>query len=171
MARSKKPGWIDWRKSKASQVVQNAVYSGQLTGMTVEEAWGVLQHDAVIQECKVVFDQFKVRLSAYRKSFHADQERSMEESEALAHDRTLYPRESSNQRGEPVFDLSPARELLRQDVSAGKHLNMSAANLQGTRAHYMTFRADVFQRRVKQEVMRQKYIAYLNRKRVEKANR
>jgi len=171
MTKSTKPGWIDWRSSQASKVVKNAVYSGKLNGMTAEEAWGVFQHDRVVQEDKVIFDQFKVRLKGYIKTFQVEQKRSLEESEALAHDRALYARKTHNQRGELVFDLSPAKELLRQDISAAKHVSMSAANLQKTRAEYMKFRTDIFRRRVKQEVMRQKYVAHLNRNRMEKVKR
>jgi len=142
-----------------------------ITNWSAEEAWGVFQHDRVVQEDKVIFDQFKVRLKGYIKTFQVEQKRSLEESEALAHDRALYARKTHNQRGELVFDLSPAKELLRQDISAAKHVSMSAANLQKTRAEYMKFRTDIFRRRVKQEVMRQKYVAHLNRNRMEKVKR
>jgi hypothetical protein len=82
----------------------------------------------------VVFSQFKERLRDHRKQVGADITQAARELEYLAHDRSLFPRQTENHRGEPVFDLSAARLFLRADVAEGKHhqltpsqLNLSAA--------------------------------------------
>jgi hypothetical protein len=46
---------------------------------------------------------------------------SERETQALAHDRLLYPRQTHNHRGEPVFDLSVAKQFLLDDVKDKKH--------------------------------------------------
>jgi hypothetical protein len=82
-----------------------------------------------------------------------------------AHDRQLIPRQTENHRGEPVFDLSPAKMLLRADVLAGKHLTMTPSQLQQSQAAYAPFDARKFKHRIYQEVRREKYLNYLARKR------
>ncbi len=67
--------------------------------------------------------------------------RATSESEALAHDRLLFPRSNVNDRGEPVFDLSPAKLLLRGDVTAGLHNLMTPSELQNSRNEYRPFKA------------------------------
>ena len=45
-------------------------------------------------------------------------QRSKKEEDFLARNRKLYPRTTHNERGEPVFDMSSAKALLRKDVNA-----------------------------------------------------
>ena len=58
---------------------------------------------------------------------------------ALQHDRKLHPRKLVNARGEPVFDLSPAKLLLQQDVKNKKHVSMMLAVLRQSRKEYLVF--------------------------------
>jgi hypothetical protein len=55
------------------------------------------------------------------------------------HDRLLFPRQMENCRGEPVFDLSAAKLLLRTDVADGKHLTMKPLQLKLTRDEYKPY--------------------------------
>ena len=80
---------------------------------------------------------------------------------------------SSNQngvkhRGEPVFDVSNAKMLLRGDVADGKHLTMQPALLQQLRREYHPFKPRKFKERIYQEVRRVKFLTYLEQKRGEK---
>jgi hypothetical protein len=72
---------------------------------------------------------------------------------------------SHHQRSEPVFDLSPAKLLLRADVMEGKHHRMTPTELKNSRIEYRPFKAKKFKHRIYQEVRRQKFINYLNLKR------
>ena len=92
------------------------------------------------------------------------------ESEALAHDRGLFPRQTENHRGEPVFDLSAAKLLLRADVEEGKHLQMTPSQLQLYRVEYEPFDPRKFAHRIYQEVRRKKFINYLNQRRARGLN-
>jgi hypothetical protein len=135
--------------------------------LSAEEAWElVYQHMAEFNE--VVFSQFEARLRDHRRRAKEQVTRSTRESEALAHDRHIFPRQMENGRGQPVFDLSSAKMLLRADVEDGKHLRMKPLQLQRTREEYSNFSAGVFKHRIYQEVRRQKFINYLELKRVKR---
>ena len=93
------------------------------------------------------------------------------EERALARDRLLYPRQTHNDRGEPLFDLSVAKLLLREDVKANRHVTMKPSEFQRTRTEYMPFKPSIFKHRIYQEVRRKKYLYYLELKRAEKLKR
>ena len=87
---------------------------------------------------------------------------------ALAHDRTLYPRQTHNHRGQPVFDLSPAKQRLQEDVKNNLHTTMSSSELQATRPEYRNLNPNKFKDRIPQEVRRQKFLHYLELERSKK---
>jgi hypothetical protein len=93
---------------------------------------------------------------------------TQEEKEALEHDRATFPRQTRNHRGEPVFDVSNAKLLLRGDVADGKHLTMQPALLQQLRREYKPFKPRKFKERIYQEVRCVKFLNYLEQKRAEK---
>jgi hypothetical protein len=62
-----------------------------------------------------------------------------------------------NHRGEPVFDLSPAKLLLHRDVAERKHLIMPPTELQQSRIiEYGPFGKREFKHRIYQAVRREK---------------
>ena len=164
---STKPGWIDWTTSPARQVILDDLHRGILpvdaAELSAEEAWEVYRHNA--EFANVVFDQFKERLKKHRAKAGVDRVRATRESQALAHDRSLFPRQTQNNRGETVFDLSAAKLLLRDDVAEGKHERMTPSQLQESRVEYHLFNATKFKHRIYQEVRRVKFINYMNAKR------
>ena len=89
----------------------------------------------------------------------------MEEEVFFIRDRELHPRSTRNNRGELVFDLSEAKELLREDVNNKLHEQMTPLQRKATRDHYKPFSNKVFKERIYQEVRYQKYLYYLNKKR------
>jgi hypothetical protein len=131
--------------------------------ITAEEAWEV--YKTMDEFANVVFDQFKERLRDHRKQVGENKIRAAKELDALAHDRRLFPRQTVNHRGELVFDLHPAKLLLRADVESGKHLRMTRQELQLTNESYQIFRTDIFRHRIYQEVRRSKFVNYLKERR------
>jgi hypothetical protein len=129
-------GWIPWTTNcETRQILLDDLRSGLLPvnadELSAEEAWDlVYQHMA--EFVPVVFSQFKVRLKDHRKQVGADITWDALESEALTHDRSLFPRQTEqNHRGEePICDLSTAKLLLRDDVEAGKHHHMTSSQIQ-----------------------------------------
>ena len=69
----------------------------------------------------VVLDQFKARLESHRKQASEEYAVAQQEEEYFAHDRKFHPRKTHNKRGEPVFDISPAKSLLQQDIKDEMH--------------------------------------------------
>mgnify|MGYP000405943116 CR=1 FL=1 len=71
-----------------------------------------------------------------------------------------------NHLGAPVFDLSPAKLLLCEDIKDGKHLRMSPYKLrQSGIAIYGMFGLREFKRRIYQAVRREKFINWMDNKR------
>jgi hypothetical protein len=66
--------------------------------------------------------------------------------------------ETRSNRGELVFDLHPAKLLLREDVKSGENGRMTPSDFQATRPEYMLFKPAKFKERISQEVKRKKYI-------------
>ena len=173
MPRIRRVGWIDWTKSDAKQVIMNDLQNGILSidaaEVSAEAAWDVYTDTAEFSD--VLFEQFKERLRDHRRKVRGDMLRATSETEALAHDRGLFPRQTENNRGEIVFDLSPAKELLRADVAEGKHNRMTPSQLQHSRVEYHPFDSKKFKHRIYQEVRRVKFLNYLNQKRLIKATK
>ena len=172
MPRQRRAGWVNWRKSEARAVIMQDLEDGVLpvdeNACSAEDAFQIYRQYA--QFAGIKFDQFKERLKGHREQLQKLHERSNLEAEALACDRQLYPRNTHNQRGEPVFDLSEAKYLLREDVKDKKHTTVTAEALRQSRPQYRVFESEIFRRRIKQEVRRQEFVYYLSLKRPDASN-
>jgi hypothetical protein len=67
-----------------------------------------------------------------------------------------------------VFDLHPAKQLLREDIIAGAHVGMVPTKFQVTRAKYQEFDGNILWQRIYQEERYQKYLNWLEDKRTAK---
>jgi hypothetical protein len=161
-------GWIDWKKSHARAIIledlELEILPIDAAQMPAAVAWE-LYYGQMAEFNEVVFSQFEARLKDHRKKYGKLVIRSARESEALAHDRRLFPRQNENCRGEPVFDLSAAKLLLRADVAEGKHTSMTPSQLQATRDEYKPFDSRKFKHRIYQEVRRIKFLNWLDQNR------
>jgi hypothetical protein len=82
----------------------------------------------------------------------------------------LLPRDRHNERGELVFDMHPAKLLLREDVKNGVHRRMTPDYMhRSTRPEYKLFKGEIFRHRIYQEVRLQKYFNYLELKRTKES--
>jgi hypothetical protein len=118
------------------------------------------------------FDQFKLRLIDHRAQVKRLHENSQWDEAAFQHDRALMePQGTHNHRGELIFDQSPAKELLRQDVKDRQHIEMSPMELWHTRPEYLLFALKIFRQRIYQEVRLQKYWNHLEDKRTKKEDK
>ena len=86
----------------------------------------------------------------------------------MKHDRLLHPRKSIDLRGKLVFDMHPAKKMLRHDIKHGLHELMSAEELYESRTEYMEFDLKAFRRRIWQELRRVKLVNWMEYKRTEK---
>jgi hypothetical protein len=87
----------------------------------------------------------------------------------MKHNRKLFPQQTHNHRGEPVFDMDEkAKQQLREDVENKLYTAMSASELRQRRAVYQKYKPRIFRHRIYQEIRRQKMLRYLEKKRKEK---
>ena len=170
----KDPTYIDWRRSEAKLVLLDDLQKNVLpldeSVVSAEQAWAVYsEHEAF--KGLVEFKQFKIQLKAHRQQVMKKKPDLSLQLHALAHDRQLHPRASHNNRGEPVFDMSDAKALLRSDIEEDKHLGITPSQFRQTRVEYKQFPLKIFKERVYQEVRRRKFVYYMNWKRAKKVEK
>jgi hypothetical protein len=158
---------IDWRKSAAKLIILSDIQEGVLPNhLTAQEAWeSCYRHIAAFRN--VPYTQFRDRLRAHRQQHQKDTVRAAEEEIALEHDRRLFPRETHNLRGEPVFDMSYAKLLLREDVQNEIHLTMNPSDFHNSRPEYILFKSRIFRDRLRQEIRRKKFLFHLELQRTQ----
>ena len=114
----------------------------------------------------VPFDQFKKQFRSGIDKAAVRRRTAAKQLEAMEHDRQLYPRQTHNHRGEPVFDLDvEAKEQLQEDIECMRHKWMEPSELQNYREVYQKYKPHIFRFRIYQEVRRQKFLNYLDLKR------
>ena len=163
------PGNIDWRHSEAKEIILSDLETGLLpleaSDVSAREAWDlVYSHLPAFITPAVPYSQFVNRLRDHRRQVKRAKQRSLRELQVLRQERQLFPRETHNQRGEPVFDLSPAKPLLRDDIKMKRHEGMTPSEFQQTRPEYKQFKKTKFKFRIYQEIRRQKFVNYLESK-------
>jgi hypothetical protein len=165
---------IKWVTSDAKKIIIEDL-EGQLLPLyeiqlSTNDAWAV--YSQLPEFAKVPFSQFKSRLKDHRAQVLKRRERVGEEEAAFIQFRAKNPRKTHNNRFEPVFDMLPAKLLLRQDVKDGLHLTMTPNQLQKFRPEYHlpehhALSPDKFKGRIYQEARRQKYFYWLKLKTAE----
>jgi hypothetical protein len=167
--RSEKPGWIEWFGSRARAILlEDLEPDGVLHGqdhLSADDLFGFYKRLPEFE--MVVFSQFEERLKANRQTTGMVRRMAQRDTKAMEQDRKVVPRSPSNNRGELVFDMTPAKGLLRGDVELGIHEQMGPTQLQNTRPEYKLFSQAIFKGRVYQEVRRQKWIHFLDVKRAQ----
>ena len=165
--KAKKSDWIMWRGSKARALLLEAVVKGEIpvdhNEMSAEQAFNLFKDKPEFEG--VVFSQFKERLSDHRHQVKNGRKRSAEEEKCLAHDRTLFPRKLVNSRGELVFDLHPAKMILREMVEEGVNRRKTPREMWLSRPEFQAFKLKIFGKRIRQEVRRKKYCNMVDKKR------
>jgi hypothetical protein len=177
MPRTARPNWIDWRKSKAREVILDDLTDGRLPldeeVVTAEEAWEEMYF--VLPEFQnVVFSQFKKRLKDHRKQVSRRVNSKETFLQAFRHDQELQRQGylhgggRHDRHGQPIFDRSAAKPLLKEDVIDEKHKDMTPEELHDSRDEFNEWPLDVFKRRLRQEIATQKWLYYLEWKRANK---
>jgi hypothetical protein len=156
---------FDWRNSQARLIIISELEENKLALEEEETSAYDAWHETYkhMDEFKGVdFKQFRDRLKDHRQQVKRRYLDSLTEDMQLAHDRRLWPRQTHNHRGELVFDLSPAKELLREDMKASKHNTMTSSELRLSRPEYQCFKESKFRERITQEERRQKFMNHLD---------
>lgn len=98
------------------------------------------------------------RLNDTRKQVDVYSERAAADAAGLERDRKIYPMSTHNDRGEPMWYRSDAQKLLREDMKAGKHKEMTPSQLRDSREEYKQFSAKVFRDHIPQSTKRKKWV-------------
>ena len=110
---------INWRVSAAREIILSELEDGILhldeNVVSAETAW-VNMYSHLAESKAVPFQQFKERLKDHRMQVQKRYNNSVREKQALLHDRQLHKRQTHNHRGELEFDLTNAKNHLREDV-------------------------------------------------------
>ena len=165
---------INWRNSKARLIVVYDLEENNLTldenEMSAQNVWDKC-YSLLPDFSNVPFRQFEARLRDHRTQVAKRLENSLAEEHALAHDRKLHPRQTHNRRGEPIFNLTIAKQFLHEDVQNKLQTMMSSSELQQSRAEYQGFKRHKFKDRIHQEVRRQKFLHHLDLERSRKCEK
>jgi hypothetical protein len=141
---------IDWKNSDARKILIKDLQKGSLPlydhEMSAETAWETrYKMRAEFQD--VPFSQFKERLADHRAQVEKDRQAAVRNAAALINSRAIYPRAEYNHKGEKVFDMSPAKQLLRRDIKAGL-----------LHPEYLEFKKPIFHNHVRQEKRRRRRV-------------
>ena len=152
---------IDWRCSTSKEIVLAHLRNGSLP-LTAEEmgpaeAWQYYQNHPVFVAEGVQYEQFRTQLNAHRHQVRERVQRAQWDAAAMEHDRLRHPYPQRNHRGELNFHLSPAQDLLRQDICNGRHLGMYPSDFRMTRPEYQGFSKKKFKGLVYQTVRHVKF--------------
>lgn len=169
----KNPKFINWRGSEVRKLILSDLEDGRLpikeSEMSAEDAWEIYKAANLPEFEGVCFDQFRDRLKDHRDQVRKKNEQSVWEVSALMHDLTLHPRnETHDRRGKPIFDRSPAKDLLRQDIKEGVYPSLTPMELWSSRPEYREFELSVFRGRIYQEIRRTKFLNWCQLKREKK---
>ena len=167
-------GWVKWATSAAREVLMEDLQPRgmlhQMDDVTAAEAWEFYSSLAEFEGIQK--DQFMKRLKDHRTQNNKMRAWAIEEEKRWRHDRRLHPRQATNERGEPVFDMDPAKQLLRADIQAGMHEKFKTpAKLQASRTEYKKFSSKIFRQRIYQEIRYQKMVRWMDKKRTEKRDK
>ena len=130
---------------------------------STEQAWNSYRHQEEFH--LVPFAQFKRQLKAHRAQVQIRKDTTEKEEEAMKEFRKKNPRRTHNSRGEPVFDLAPGKDLLREDMKNGKLEELGRFQLYHSPEEYKILSQNKFFERVKQEARRAKFINHLGQER------
>lgn len=166
----RRTGWIDWRNSEPRKILMGDLIAGILpldeNEMPARDAWELCYSlMAEFITAGVVYSQFEARLKDHRKQLNEDVIRAAQEADALDHDRLLFPRKDKKTDGKPVFDLHPAKLILRELVKHNNHAGKTPTEIRNMHDEFQAFDLAEFKRRIYQEIRRKKFLNYLNERR------
>jgi hypothetical protein len=168
MAAPKPKPYINWFHSEAKKIIMADLEEGILDvdAPSAKTAWDEC-YSKMAEFVNVPFEQFDKRLKDHRDQYQLLLNKASMEEVLYQRDKLMHDRQDRNNRGELVFDLHPAKLLLREDVENGEHKKMTPSDFQATHLEYKLFKPKKFKEHIYQEVRRKKYLFHLELKRVQ----
>ena len=160
---------FDWRTSQAKRILLEDLYIHKMipldrNELSARDAWDMV-YSHLAEFRAMSYPMFREKLNYYRNRAIKEDTVAIVEDNALVHDRLLFPRRLVNSKNEIVFDLHPAKMLLRDDVENERHVNPTPSELQATQQAYLVFPKRKFKERIYQEVRYKKFVNHLNQER------
>jgi hypothetical protein len=144
---------VDWKKSRAKAFLNKLLHDreSRLHKMTAREI-----HESHPWFQEYPFDRFRENVANLKKQVQASWAIVDRDIEIVKEELRNFPQSSEGNRGYPRWDKHPAKQLLRQDIKAGKYKLGEAQQFQTTRAEYLLFPLHVFRDHIHQERRRQR---------------
>jgi len=162
---------VDWRGCAAREIILTDLREGRLSldpaVTSTEEAWN---YYGQLEEFELVpYEQFKRQLKAHREQVSKLVAISIPQELALHRDRQLFPMKTTNRNGEPLFYLTEAAKLLREDIERDLHAGLTPSQFRATREEYSVQNCGLtlskFKQRIYQEIRFRKYCNYIEQER------
>ena len=156
-----RPLWIVWDKCQAKAVLLDDLIRGALPlerqAMSPEKAWEFYQKLPEFRT--VMFSQFRERLAAHRQQVSKEYMICQRDEEAFRKDQARgYKNDRThNKRGDLILHLTTIKDLVAEDVRAGKHIGLSAPEFQATRSEYLSVNPKKMKEKLYQEIRLQKF--------------
>jgi hypothetical protein len=149
----KKKKLVDWKKSRAKALLNKLLHDreSRLHKMTAREI-----HESHPWFQEYPFDRFKENVANLKKQVQESWAIIDRDIEIVREELRNFPQSCEGNRGYPRWDKHPAKQLLRQDIKAGKYNLGEAQKFQTTRAEYLCFPLHVFRDHIHQERRRQR---------------
>ena len=158
----------EWKYSQAKKLLVAGLSNGDIP-LDANEMPAEVVYQQQPDFTDFTFTHFKDRLRYNRSTIAAKKKRANEEMQAFLHDQALYPRQPTNQFGEPRWEGSEAEQFLRLDMDQGIHLTMKPMQLFYSRPEYHeVFTLDVFRKHIDQERHGRRFNDFLITKRKQK---
>ena len=152
-----------WQYSNTKKYLKRELLdpSSPIHNMSVKDIWNSDSRYKRYPLFPKYYEVLKARVEAEKKQVQEDDVKAERHIKNNQHSLL-------NKRGYPHWKKHPAKELLEVDVANKVHERMSRTKLQQSRAAYMAFPSEVFNKRVNREIDKQRaaqFWAYKRNKR------
>ena len=160
----------EWKKSKARDYLFKICLDPNFPSISAIKPKQVWENDPWKVKDRPEFKwfqdykEFPERLRAARKRADKKTGRAREDSEALKHDRAIFPERTEDFGGEPIWQGSKAQELLRRDLKDEEKMKLKPKQLQMEEEEYLRFSLENFRDRIYSERKAMQRIVYMKKK-------
>lgn len=147
---------VPWAQSDAKVMLTQAILEGTVT----ENSNLVELHASCNEYMEYEVARFKANCKNLIVALNSKEGRARFDSNAVAHDRALFPRAALTLRGIPFWDTSRAKVLLVADIDAKFDKGKTPKELWNERDEYKEFPLEVFRKHIDQERSKRKQSAF-----------
>lgn len=144
-----------WRYSKAKDKIAQDIIDGLIPRsgpIDVTKLFYELYEDnPLFKDFPFDKDRYQTRIKTIREAIDRRYDWAKQDHTSIQNDNALHPKKATNVRGEKRWDGSDAQRLLKIDMEAGIHEQMSPQELHNSRPeYYEDFSLKVFRKHIEQ---------------------